>query len=40
MYDHRATGDNQLSFDASDVIVIIGTQHDGWQFGENVCTRQ
>ena len=40
MFDHRAAGDNQLSFDVSDVIAIIGAQHDGWQFGENSRTRQ
>ena len=40
LYAHQANGENQLSFDAHDVITLIGTQRDGWQFGENNCTRR
>lgn len=40
LFAYLSSGDNQLSFIEGDNIGLIGERANGWQFGENLRTRQ
>jgi len=38
LYGYMSSGENQLSFNENDKILLIGEKTQGWQFGENMRT--
>lgn len=38
LYAYAAAGDNQLSFQQGDILVLLGERTKGWQYGENLRT--
>ncbi|XP_077980582.1 BAR/IMD domain-containing adapter protein 2-like isoform X2 [Glandiceps talaboti] len=40
VYNHSASGQNQLSFNEGDLINVIGQRKNGWQFGQNMNSRK
>ncbi|XP_055377174.1 GATA zinc finger domain-containing protein 14 [Condylostylus longicornis] len=40
VYTYEANGKNQLNFEEGDRIALIGGRVNGWQFGENLRTKQ
>ncbi|XP_041977918.1 uncharacterized protein LOC121732188 isoform X2 [Aricia agestis] len=38
LYAYAAAGDNQLSFQQGDMLVLLGDRTKGWQYGENLRT--
>ncbi|XP_013199742.1 uncharacterized protein LOC106142506 [Amyelois transitella] len=38
LYAYAAAGDNQLSFQAGDILALLGERTKGWQYGENLRT--